>query len=122
MTDVIKQHLVRAQHRMKVQTDKRRSDISFQVGDKVFLKLQPYVQSSLARRAHQKLAFKFFGPYQITENNGLSVGFTSRQHHPPGVPCIPAEKMLTPSLNVSPTLPDSLLLSSRYQRKYWTLA
>jgi F0F1-type ATP synthase membrane subunit b/b' len=52
-------HLVRAQHRMKVQSDKKRSDVSFQVGDKVFLKLQSYIQSSLARRAHQKLAFKF---------------------------------------------------------------
>jgi hypothetical protein len=39
MTDIIKQHLVRAQHRMKLQADKKRSDLSFQVGDKVFLKL-----------------------------------------------------------------------------------
>jgi hypothetical protein len=55
---------------MKVQTDKKKSDVSFQVGDKVFLELQPYVQSSLARQAHQKLAFKFFGPYQITKKIG----------------------------------------------------
>lgn len=32
----------------------------------VFLKLQPYVQSSLAPRANQKLSFKFFGPFKIT--------------------------------------------------------
>jgi hypothetical protein len=70
MYDVIKQHLVRAQHRMKVHANKKRSDVSFQVGDKVFLKLQSYVQCSLARRAHQKLAFKIFSPYQITENIG----------------------------------------------------
>jgi hypothetical protein len=40
------------------------------VGDKVFVKLQPYVQSSLACRAHQKLAFKYFGSYTIQEKIG----------------------------------------------------
>jgi hypothetical protein len=55
---------------MKQQADKKRSDISFSVGDKVFVKLQPYVQSSLACRAHQKLAFKYFGSYTIQEKIG----------------------------------------------------
>lgn len=45
---LIKQHLGRAQVRMKRQADKRRSERVFAVGDMVFLKLQPYVQSSLA--------------------------------------------------------------------------
>ena len=31
----------------------------------MYLKLQPYVQSSLAARANQKPAFKFFGPFQV---------------------------------------------------------
>jgi ribosomal protein L21E len=57
MSQVIKQHLLRAQARMKLQADKKRSKIQFAIGDKVFLKLQPYVQSFLAHRAHQKLAF-----------------------------------------------------------------
>jgi hypothetical protein len=43
---------------------------SFAVGDWVFLKLQPYVKSSLAPRANQKLAFKFFGPFQILQKIG----------------------------------------------------
>jgi len=34
------------------------------------LKLQPYVQSSLAPRANQKLSFKFFGPYSVVERIG----------------------------------------------------
>jgi ribosomal protein L21E len=59
MAVVIKQHLFRAKKRMKTQANKNRTGFQFQVGDQVFLKLQPYVQSSLARRAHQKLAFKF---------------------------------------------------------------
>jgi hypothetical protein len=47
MQELIHQHLLRAQDRMKRQADKGRSERVFLVGDKVFLKLQPYVQSSL---------------------------------------------------------------------------
>jgi len=65
MNRLLQQHLHCAQHHMKMQADKGRSDRSFQVGDSVYLKLQPYVQSSLAPRANQKLAFKFFGPYKV---------------------------------------------------------
>lgn len=65
MTDLVKQHLARAQRRMKTQADKNRSERSFEVGEMVYLKLQPYVQSSLAPRANQKLLFRFFSPFQI---------------------------------------------------------
>jgi hypothetical protein len=70
MGALIKQHLLRAQTRMKQHADKKRADISFDVGDQVFVKLQPYVQSSLATLANQKLAFKYFGPYSILEKIG----------------------------------------------------
>ena len=36
----------------------------------VFVKLQPYVQSTLAPRSNQKMSFKFYGPFQITERIG----------------------------------------------------
>lgn len=49
---------------MKKQSDKHRSERSFNVGDWVFLKLQPYTQASVARRSSQKLAFRFFGPFK----------------------------------------------------------
>lgn len=70
MNGLLQQHLNRAQHRMKQQADKHRSDRTFEVGDRVFLKLQPYVQSSLAPRANQKLSFKFFGPYTVLSKVG----------------------------------------------------
>jgi exosome complex RNA-binding protein Rrp4 len=47
MQTLVMQHLHRAQERMKRQADKGRSERVFQVGDAVYLKLQPYVQSSL---------------------------------------------------------------------------
>lgn len=65
MTDLIHQHLVRSRIHMKKQADRKRSERQFQVGDNVLVKLQPYVQASLARRSNKKLAFKFFGPYEI---------------------------------------------------------
>lgn len=43
MTQLLRQHLNRAQQVMKTQADKKHSFRSFQVGDWVFLKLQPYV-------------------------------------------------------------------------------
>ncbi|KAJ1256973.1 hypothetical protein BS78_K256300 [Paspalum vaginatum] len=70
MNSLLQQHLHRAQNRIKKQADKSRSERQFSVGDWVFLKLQPYVQSSLAPRANQKLAFKFFGPFQILQKHG----------------------------------------------------
>jgi hypothetical protein len=55
---------------MKKQANKHRQERSFEVGDLVYLKLQPYVQTSLAPRSSQKLAFKFFGPYKILARVG----------------------------------------------------
>ena len=60
----LKEHLATAQNRMKLQADRQHSDRQFQVGKQVLLKLQPYVQQSMASRPYPKLAFKFFGPWQ----------------------------------------------------------
>lgn len=70
MSEVIRHHLLRAKQRMKHSADGRRSERQFQVHDWVFLKLQPYVQTSVAGRSSQKLAFKFFGPYKVLERVG----------------------------------------------------
>ena len=70
ITALVRQHLARAQNRMKVAADKNRSERVFAVGDHVYLKIQPYVQSSLAPRANQKLAFRYFGPFPIIAKLG----------------------------------------------------
>lgn len=67
---LLKGHLVQAQQRMKVQADKHRSERQFKVGDWVFLKLQPYRQHSVNKRAFNKLSAKYYGPFQILAKVG----------------------------------------------------
>lgn len=70
MRDIIHQNLVRAQLRMKHQADRNRTKRQFAVGDFVYLKLQPYVQKSVATRANQKLSFRYYGPYLVLKRVG----------------------------------------------------
>lgn len=70
LTQVIQMQLQRAQHRMKQQADKNRSQREFNVGDMVYLKLQPYVQASVAPRSNRKLSFRFYGPFRVLARVG----------------------------------------------------
>lgn len=68
--DDLKCNLIRTQQRMKQQEDGHRRELEFQVGDYVYLKLQPYRQTSLATRQNEKLAPKFYGPYEFIQRVG----------------------------------------------------
>jgi hypothetical protein len=70
-TEMLKDHLAKAQNRMKIQVDNNRVERSFQVDEQVLLKLQPYAQSSVVNRHFPKLAYKYFGPYVILEKIGV---------------------------------------------------
>ena len=57
----------RAQDRMKMQADRKRSDTEFAVGSWVWLKLQAYKQKTIRQGSHDKLSSKFYGPFQVAE-------------------------------------------------------
>lgn len=68
---MLKFHLLRAQNRMKQYADSHRSQRMFQVGDFVYLKLQPYRQQSLkGKGVPHKLSPRFYGPFRVTDRVG----------------------------------------------------
>ncbi|KAJ3708704.1 hypothetical protein LUZ61_012409 [Rhynchospora tenuis] len=63
-------NLVKAQDRMKKYADLKRSERHFQVGDWVYLRMQPYKHTSLANGVTGKLSSRYFGPFEILEKIG----------------------------------------------------
>jgi hypothetical protein len=109
---VIRQHLERAHARMKRQADKKRLERSFEVGDMVYLRLQPYVQVSLAQRVSQKLGFKYFGPYKIISRVGnvsykLKLPESAKIH--PVIHVSQLKKAIRPTDTVCNELPLSMI-------------
>ena len=67
----LRHNLSVARDRMKSQAYQNRREVSFMVGDYVYLKLQPYRQTFVAFRRSMKLAPRFYGPYQIIKKVGI---------------------------------------------------
>ena len=73
MQSLVRHHLIRAQHKMKTQADIHHTPRSFQPGDSVYLKAQPYVQTSLA-------------PIRLSSAASSRLSYTS------GVPCFTTQE------------------------------
>jgi hypothetical protein len=106
---LLKEHLQQAQNRMKVQADKYRTEREFNVGDWVYLQLQPYRQKTIAMRKNLKLSPRFFGPFQILQRIGsvaykLDLPPETRIHLVFHVSCL--KHKLGQQISLLPTLPS----------------
>ena len=85
LLDELKHHLEASNNRMKQLADAHRRDIEFEIGDWVFLRLQPYRQKTVLRRSSQKLSHRYFGPFKVEARIGkvayrLALPSTTRIH------------------------------------------
>jgi hypothetical protein len=65
MIKQLQQNLAQAQQRMKKFADTHHTERSFEVGDMVYLKMQPYRETTLGLRNSLKLASKWYGPFRV---------------------------------------------------------
>ena len=57
--------------------EQHRSEKSFDVGDWVFLRLQPYKQMSLKQaKKDNKLSPRYYGPYKVLQNIGTMANWS----------------------------------------------
>ncbi|KAJ0490310.1 putative nucleotidyltransferase, Ribonuclease H [Helianthus annuus] len=66
----LRANLATTQNRMKVLADRKRRELELVEGDLVYIKLQPYRQTSVATRVSNKLSPRYFGPYRILQRVG----------------------------------------------------
>jgi hypothetical protein len=68
---ILRNNLTMAQNCIKQQADQHRSERSFEVGDWVFLRLQPYKQMSVKKaRKDNKLSPMYYVPYKVLQKIG----------------------------------------------------
>lgn len=116
----LKANMAKATNIMKQIADKHRSKREFKVGNWVYVKLQPYVQTTLRKHHNQKLGPKYFGPYLILEKVG-AVAYrldlpTDSQLHPTfhvsllkSAPSQPQEITPIPQLSPKRLMPRAIL-------------
>ncbi|GJR43824.1 putative mitochondrial protein [Tanacetum coccineum] len=78
-----------AQDKMKNQADKHRTDRSYEVGDWVYLKLQPY--RKVRQNPYHRLSAKYYGPFLVC----AKVGQVAYELH------LPSDSLIHPVFHVS---------------------
>lgn len=66
----LKGNLLQAQDRLKYFADLKRTERNLQVGDNVYIKVQPYRQNAFGLRGSLKLRSKYYGPYKVLAKVG----------------------------------------------------
>ena len=95
---------------MKQQLDQHRSERIFDVGDWVFLQLQPYKQMSLKQaKKDNKLSPNYYGPDKVLQNIGtmaykLELHSSSRLHSVFHVSCL--NKVIRDKIRVQTIFPE----------------
>jgi hypothetical protein len=94
---------------MKQQADQGRPKHQFAKGDQVFLRLQPYKQTSLKAEHCQKLAPKFYGPCIVLKRVGqvayrLALPTQSKLHPVFHVSCL--KKVIGTRCQIQANLPE----------------
>lgn len=64
---ILKENLTSARNRMKHYAGLHMSEMVFEVGDYVFVRMQPFRNTQHQLRKKIKLSMKYFGPYLILE-------------------------------------------------------
>ena len=107
---LLKDNFTLTHNRMKQQVDQHHIEISFDVGDWVFLRLQPYKTISLTQaKKDNKLSPKYYGPYKVLQKIGtmtykLELPATSRVHPVFHVSCL--KKVIGDKIPIQTILPE----------------
>lgn len=89
--DELKQHLVKAQLRMKEQANKRHREVEFHIEDMVYLKVRPSKLKTFAKKIKEKLSPRFYGPFHVEERMKVVAYKLLLPKSSPHFSCFPAQ-------------------------------